>query len=75
MVLGFTGKMGDMKVAMVDDDDDEVVAVATGPVDMVVAVGVCIEGGIGDASTLLTGRGEGELRDCMGLDMDCIICR
>ena len=71
----FTGKMGDMKVAMVDEDD-EVVAVVTGrPVDTAVAVGVCIEGGIGDASTRLTVRGDGELSDCIGLDRDCIICR
>ena len=60
--------MGDMKVAMVDDEE----AVATGPV---VVAGVCIEyEGIGYALVLLTGRGEGEPRDCTGLDRDCCLC-
>ena len=70
MALAFTGKMGDMKVAMVDDDE---VALAIGPEDAVVGAGVCIEVGIGYTSVLLTGRGEGEPIDSL-CPCSCCAC-
>ena len=69
MALVFTGKIGDIKVAMVDD---EVAGAPTGPGDMVGAARVCIEERVGYAFVLLTGRGEGEVIDGVCLDVDWI---